>query len=144
MDVPRRSIPSCSNLTHLPRLRKNAIPPPRDPLRLYAQTIEAQRRCGYTDSDVKKLYWKFKSYDVLNEGMVTVDEFVIITREGEEHEMFLRLVFLLFDGDMSGQISFAEYLMAMYHFVSLDGSDLALFTFSIFDLDAGTGGGGVE
>ncbi len=97
--------------------------------------INVAKKCNFTSSDLEKLWKKFKSYDVLGDSKITVDEFVICTREGEEHDMFLRLVFLLFDQTMSGSLKFDQFLLAMYHFMSLEKNDLSLFTFEIFDLN---------
>ena len=64
-----------------------------------------------------------------------LNRFIVLTRE--EDDIFLRMVFCLFDGDMSGELEYTEFLMAMYHFMTLEKKDLELFTFQIFDLDGG-------
>lgn len=45
------------------------------------------------------------------------------------------LVFRLFDSDMEGSVNFSEFMMAYYQFLTLDRDSLAIFTFSLFDLD---------
>ena len=85
-----------------------------------------------------QIIWeKFLGYVTTRKDEVSIDEFVVITTGGEEEDIFLRLVFLLFDDNMSGCIGFPEFLRAMYHYMTLEVEDLELFTFQIFDLDGG-------
>ena len=88
---------------------------------------------GLTKDDVNSIYRKFCEYDVMSNSLVDVDEFVVSL--GFEPEIFLLLVFRLFDSNMEGSVTFCEFLMAYYQFLTLDKDSLAIFTFSLFDLD---------
>ena len=85
-----------------------------------------------TKSDVDSIFQRFKYFDVRRNNLVDVDEFIVGL--GLQPEIFLILVFRLFDQDMDGNLTFLEFMMAYYQFLTLDKDSLALFTFSIFDL----------
>ncbi len=88
---------------------------------------------GMTRDDVNKIFRKFCEYDVTSNNIVDVHEFVVSL--GLEPEIFLMLVFRLFDSNMEGSVTFCEFMMAYYQFLTLDKDSLAVFTFSLFDLD---------
>ena len=97
------------------------------------EVLEYAYAHGMDKGDVDEIYRKFRNYDFVGNNLVDVDEFVVAV--GLQPEIFLMLVFRLFDGDMEGSITFAEFLMAYYQFLTLDKESLAIFTFSLFDLD---------
>ena len=107
-------------------------PYPRGP-----EVSHIQHKYALVESDLQILWEKFLTYVTTDKDEVNIDEFVVITTAGEEQDIFLRLVFLLFDDDMGGSIGFPEFLRAMYHFMTLEVEDLEIFTFQIFDLDGG-------
>ena len=85
-----------------------------------------------TKHDVDSIFRRFKEFDVRRNNLVDVDEFVVGL--GLQPEIFLVLVFRLFDQDMDGSLTFVEFMMAFYQFLTLDKDSLAMFTFGIFDL----------
>lgn len=88
---------------------------------------------GMKKGDVNEIYRKFCEYDVRGNSQVDVDEFIVAL--GLQPELFLMLVFRLFDSNMEGSVIFSEFMMAYYQFLTLDKDSLAIFTFSLFDLD---------
>lgn len=82
---------------------------------------------------VNGLYKNYRQIDVDDSGSISVHEFIVAN--GISCDMFGEIVFRLLDNDRSGDLSFVEYMIAVWNFCSLDRDSLAAFTFQIFDTD---------
>ena len=68
---------------------------------------------GMNRNDVNSIFRKFKYFDATHDNEVSLAEFIVLS--GSECELFLQLVFRLFDRDGSGSVNFFEFLLAYYH-----------------------------
>jgi len=72
-------------------------------------------KLGMKRADINALYAKFVSFDVNHDNRVDLDEMVVIT--SLTCVDLLKLIFRLFDRDMSGGLTFYEFVLGMYNFI---------------------------
>lgn len=97
------------------------------------EVLAAAEHLGLSERDVNKLYTRFMYMDVSHDHKISINEF-ITGLKARYDEVIPQLVFRLFDADCTGSLNFYEFLVAFYHFLSLDKDDLVLFTFQLFDI----------
>lgn len=92
-----------------------------------------KKQIKLTDNEIDK-YWKaFCKVDKLYTGSIHIDRFHEYYKLDETE--FTKKVFSIMDSDGSGSISFHEFILAIWNYLSLDMNSLASFSFRLFDTD---------
>jgi len=89
---------------------------------------------GFTEGDITRLSRQFSKIDADGSGEISLDElldFLDVPRT-----RFAKRVFSIFDEDMSGEIDFKEFVVAMWNYCTMGKSALVLFAFDLFDSDS--------
>lgn len=89
---------------------------------------------GLTEKQVRLFYNVFKLIDVDNSDTITVDEFFTYFKYQFLTPLCKRL-FMIFDEDKSGELSFTEFVVCTWNFVSLTEEEITDFAFQVYDLD---------
>lgn len=105
-----------------------------------------------SDSEVYKLYKKFRKVDMDNSG--TIDVVELLTVIDVERKPFSEQVFSVFDEDKSGKIDFNEFVLSLWNYctlsrvtlgrntsslsssIDLSFFSLAMFAFDLYDRDS--------
>jgi len=98
------------------------------------KVFDIARELGMKENDVHRLWGSFCDSDVTGDGILQVNEFLIMQKLENLHD-FGKLCFRVFDLDGSGYLSFEEYIIVMWNLLTLDDTSLPLFAFRIFDAD---------
>jgi len=100
------------------------------------QTLEDKTH--YTQAEIKELHKAFKERDADNSGNLDKDEFIGLMREqmGDgTSDAQLEAMFVSFDHDGSGDVSFNELTVALSMLSTMDVESKLDFCFSLYDAD---------
>mmetsp|Transcript_19623 Transcript_19623/g.31581 ORF Transcript_19623/g.31581 Transcript_19623/m.31581 type:complete len:181 (-) Transcript_19623:19-561(-) len=91
------------------------------------------QRLGLKKKDVDAFYTVFREIDEDNSGHISLREFYryFVLQQSD----FMDAVFGLFDDDNSGEVDFTEFVTSLWNFCSYSLNNLAVFAFSLFDVD---------
>ena len=87
-----------------------------------------------TDRDINNLYQYFTKLDTNNSGVISIGEFVH-GLESVSSGFLSELCFRLFDRDGDGNLTFVEFIMACWNYITFDETTMATFVFELFDYD---------
>jgi len=88
---------------------------------------------GLSLHDLRALHKAFGKDDLTSDGQVSPAEFALSHRL--ENQEFAATLFSYVDADNDGDISFAEFVTAIWNWLTLSEEECVLFTFRIFDVD---------
>eukprot|EP00003_Mantamonas_plastica_P031393 TRINITY_DN813_c0_g2_i3.p1 TRINITY_DN813_c0_g2~~TRINITY_DN813_c0_g2_i3.p1 ORF type:complete len:231 (+),score=77.82 TRINITY_DN813_c0_g2_i3:289-981(+) len=95
---------------------------------------EMQLMSSFNESELKRLYKRFRKIDTDNSGTITADEFQAIP--GLAMNPLLTRVMAIFDVDGDGDIDFKEFISSLSVFsVNGEKEKKLKFAFSVYDID---------
>jgi Ca2+-binding EF-hand superfamily protein len=97
------------------------------------EILDVSRQLGLTENELNQYWTAFCKIDKDSRGQVTIDDFHSFYRIDET--LFSKKVFSLMDTDGSGLISFHEFVLSIWSYLSLDLDSLAKFSFQLYDND---------
>lgn len=97
------------------------------------EILELSRQLNLTENELN-IYWTaFNKIDKNTTGQISIDDFHLYYKL--EQTPFSKKIFSLMDSDSSGQISFHEFILSIWSYLSLDIDSLAKFSFKLYDYD---------
>ena len=89
---------------------------------------------GFTERDLAYLKQVFDHADGDKSGQISLMELLMFL--DIDRTKFAKRVFSIFDEDLSGEIDFREFVVAMWNYCTLGKSALCLFAFDLYDSDS--------
>ena len=89
---------------------------------------------GFTERDLSYLKETFDKADGDASGQISLMELLMFL--DIDRTKFAKRVFSIFDEDLSGEIDFREFVVAMWNYCTLGKSALCLFAFDLYDSDS--------
>ena len=89
---------------------------------------------GFSEKELLELWRVFAGADADGSGEISLSELMAFL--DLERTEFTKRVFSIFDEDMSGEIDFREFVVAMWNYCTLSKPALCLFAFDLYDADS--------
>jgi Ca2+-binding EF-hand superfamily protein len=89
---------------------------------------------GFSEKELLELWRVFAGADADGSGEISLSELMAFL--DLERTKFTKRVFSIFDEDMSGEIDFREFVVAMWNYCTLSKPALCLFAFDLYDADS--------
>ena len=97
------------------------------------EILEVSRQLNLSENEINQYWTAFCKIDKNTRGQITIDDFHSYYHL--ELTPFSKKVFSLMDSDSSGEISFHEFILSIWSYLSLDFDSLAKFSFKLYDYD---------
>lgn len=97
------------------------------------EILEVSRQLELSEAELNQYWTAFCKIDKSSQGQINIDDFHSFYQIDETP--FSRKVFSMMDTDDSGRISFHEFILSIWSYLSLDLDSLAKFSFRLYDYD---------
>jgi Ca2+-binding EF-hand superfamily protein len=97
------------------------------------EILEVSRQLELSEAELNQYWTAFCKIDKSTRGQISLDDFHSFYQLDETP--FSRKVFSMMDTDDSGMISFHEFVLSIWSYLSLDLDSLAKFSFRLYDND---------
>jgi Ca2+-binding EF-hand superfamily protein len=97
------------------------------------EILEVSRQLELSEKELNMYWTAFCKIDRSSQGQISIDDFHSFYQIDETP--FSKKVFTMMDTDGSGMISFHEFILSIWSYLSLDLDSLAKFSFQLYDYD---------
>jgi hypothetical protein len=91
------------------------------------------KRIHLANNELDRIFHEYKKFEDPNTHKIEIK--AVYSRYRVQYTAFDRILFQIYDVEKSGYLTFLEYLVIVWGFLSCDEENLAYLTFSFFDVD---------